>query len=224
GVDHCATAGPIAGLKVDRKAPGITITAPADGAVYLLGQPVAAAYGCADGGSGLTNCAGTVANTVNVDTLTVGTKTFKVDSADGAGNLGTRTVTYTVRYDFAGFFRPVDNKDGSGNYILNVVKAGSAVPIKFSLGGNKGLNIMTSGYPTSKKIACGDTPTTDTIESTVTAGSSSLSYDATTDQYTYVWKTDKNWATDTTQGPCRQLVVKLADGQSYFAVFKFTRT
>ncbi len=57
-----------------------------------------------------------------------------------------------------------------------------------------------------------------TIEETVTAGSSSLNYDAAADQYIYVWKTDKNWA-----GTCRQLQVKLADGMQYVANFKFTK-
>jgi hypothetical protein len=33
---------------------------------------------------------------------------------------------------------------------------------------------------------------------TATAGDSGLSYDAATDQYTYVWKTDKTWS-----GTCR---------------------
>jgi hypothetical protein len=50
----------------------------------------------------------------------------------------------------------------------------------------------------------------------VTAGSSSLSYDATTDQYVYVWKTDKAWA-----NTCRQLMVTLDDGSVHTAEFKF---
>jgi hypothetical protein len=52
----------------------------------------------------------------------------------------------------------------------------------------------------------------------VTAGSSSLSYDAATDRYNYVWKTDKAWA-----GTCRQLVMKLTDGTEYKANFRLTR-
>jgi len=39
----------------------------------------------------------------------------------------------------------------------------------------------------------------DVVDQTVTAGSSSLSYDPTTDQYVYVWKMDKSWT------GCRQL-------------------
>ena len=46
---NCATAGPIAGNRIDRKAPSITVTTPAGGAVYPLNENVAADYGCADG-------------------------------------------------------------------------------------------------------------------------------------------------------------------------------
>jgi hypothetical protein len=116
-------------------------------------------------------------------------------------------------YKFTGFFAPVDNLP-----TVNTVKAGSAVPVKFSLGGNQGLNILAAGYPLSTQIACDTSATLDQIEQTVTAGSSSLSYDATSDQYTYVWKTDKSWA-----GSCRQLTVKLNDGTSHQANFEFKK-
>jgi hypothetical protein len=52
---------------------------------------------------------------------------------------------------------------------------------------------------------------------TVTA-SSSLSYDPSTDTYTYVWKTAKVWA-----NTCRQLVLTLIDGSQHTALFKFTK-
>ena len=53
----------------------------------------------------------------------------------------------------------------------------------------------------------------DDVEQTVTAGGSSLSYDAASDRYTYVWKTDKAWA-----GQCRQLVLKFPAGSVHAAV------
>jgi hypothetical protein len=99
---------------------------------------------------------------------------------------------------------------------LNIAKAGTAIPVKFSLGGDKGLSIFAAGYPKSQMIACDSTDPVDDIEQTVTAGSSSLSYDPLTGQYTYVWKTDKAWA-----GACRQLVVMLIDGTTHVANFKF---
>jgi hypothetical protein len=116
-------------------------------------------------------------------------------------------------YKFTGFFQPVDNLP-----TVNTVNAGRAVPVKFSLGGNQGLNILAAGYPLSTQIACNTLATLDQIEQTVTAGSSSLSYDTTSDQYTYVWKTDKSWA-----GSCRQLTVKLNDGTSHQANLEFKK-
>jgi hypothetical protein len=97
-VGNCATAGPIAGNKVDRKAPSISIGTPAN-AVYLLNKAVAASYSCADGGSGATSCAGSVANGANIDTSSVGTKSFTVDATDAVGNRASASVSYTVSYD-----------------------------------------------------------------------------------------------------------------------------
>ncbi|HXF84383.1 MAG TPA: ExeM/NucH family extracellular endonuclease [Anaerolineales bacterium] len=116
-----------------------------------------------------------------------------------------------MHYNFSGFFPPIDNLPA-----LNVAKAGSSIPVKFSLGGDQGLDIFFSGYPLSRQIACDSGVPTTGIEQTVSAGGSILTYDPTTDQYIYVWKTEKAWA-----GTCRQLVVTLKDGSIHYANFKF---
>ncbi len=116
-----------------------------------------------------------------------------------------------LHYNFTGFFQPIDNAP-----VLNSAKGGSSIPVKFSLGGNQGLDIFLSGYPISRQIACDSSAPLDDIEQTVTAGGSNLSYDATSDQYSYVWKTNKAWA-----GTCRQFVVILKDGSIHTANFKF---
>ena len=113
-------------------------------------------------------------------------------------------------YAWTGFFQPVDNLP-----TLNVVKAGSAIPVKFNLNCNMGLSIFATD-PISTKINCVSTASEDTVETTVTAGGSSLNYDPIANQYIYVWKTDKTWA-----GKCRQLTVTLADGTTHIANFKF---
>jgi hypothetical protein len=115
-------------------------------------------------------------------------------------------------YTWSGFFQPVDNLPTE-----NQVKAGSAVPVKFSLGGDMGLNIFATGYPLSQKIVCESGVPIDNIETTVNAGGSSLTYDPVTDRYNYVWKTEKSWVN------CRQLVVKLTDGTMHYANFKFKK-
>jgi len=116
-----------------------------------------------------------------------------------------------LHYDFTGFFQPVDNAP-----VFNTVKAGSSVPVKFSLGGDQGLDIFLSGYPISKQVTCDASASIDAVEQTVTTGNSVLSYDPLTDQYNYVWKTEKSWA-----GTCRQLVVILKDGSIHTANFSF---
>jgi hypothetical protein len=115
-------------------------------------------------------------------------------------------------YDFSGFLAPVNNRPD-----LNVAKAGSSIPVKFSLHGDQGLDVLVAGYPKSESIACDDSADVDGIETTATAGSSGLSYDQATGTYTYIWKTSKDWT------GCRQLVVKFADPaqSTYRANFSF---
>ena len=198
-------------VRLDKTAPEISVSTPADGAEYGLGETLAAGYACTDGGSGITSCVGPIPDGNNIDTASVGPKTFTVEAADGAGNIASENRTYGVVYDFGGFFSPVDNPD-----VLNRVQAGSAVPVKFGLAGDQGLDIFAEGYPESQLIGCDSAAPVDNIEQTVSAGESGLTYDAATDQYSYVWKTSKAWG-DT----CRQLVVKLDDGTVHRANFRF---
>lgn len=114
-----------------------------------------------------------------------------------------------LAYTLSGFFAPVDNLP-----TINTVKAGSAVPVKFGLGGNRGLNVLVAGSPSSVLVACGSGPS-DAIEQTSTAGASSLSYDAGSARYQYVWKTDKAWV------GCRDLVLRFRDGSTLRARFSF---
>jgi hypothetical protein len=123
------------------------------------------------------------------------------------------SVQTTPLWVFSGFFQPIDN-----GRVLNATKAGGAVPVKFSLGGDQGLDILAAGSPSSQPIACDSSAPVDVVEQTSTAGSSSLSYDASSDRYTYIWKTEKAWA-----GSCRQLTVELTDGSTHTANFKFTK-
>jgi len=147
--------------------------------------------------------------------------TFKLDAQDAinapdayrSSDHDPVIVGLKLHYIFTGFFQPVDNLP-----TFNTVKAGQAIPVKFSLNGDQGLNIFAAGYPKSEQITCDASGPADGVEETVTAGSSSISYDPLTDTYTYVWKTNKSWA-----NTCRQLVVKLDDDTFHIANFRFTR-
>lgn len=197
----------------DSTPPVITITTPADGATYLLGRLVSADYACQDedGGAGLASCTGTVPYGSGVDTNSLGTKSFTVDALDNAGNPASLTRHYNVIYNFSGFFQPVDNLP-----TLNAVKGGAGVPVRFSLGGDQGLNVLASGYPLSRPINSDGSMPVDAIEEIITVSNSGLTYDAATGTYVYNWKTERAWA-----GTCRQLIVKLADGTEHKANFKF---
>jgi len=101
--------------------------------------------------------------------------------------------------------------------VLNKVKAGSAVPVKFSLGGNFGLGIFATGSPHVTTIPC-QNGTVDPIEETVSADQSKLNYDPLTGKYIYVWKTNKAWS-----NTCLVLTLKFIDGTEKTALFKFTK-
>ncbi len=64
--------------------------------------------------------------------------------------------------------------------------------MKFSLSGDKGLNIFAANSPYTVGYDCG-TGTESDVAETVTAGGSSLSYQSGSDQYHYVWKTENSW-------------------------------
>ena len=131
-------------------------------------------------------------------------------SASFAGDVtytaATRTGTLVVSA-FTGFFSPVGNPPA-----LNVVNAGSTVPIKFSLGGNRGLAILAPGSPRVLTIACGTGLPTGPVEPAASVGGG-LTF--ASGQYQFNWKTQKSWV------GCRQFELRLVDGSVHVANFKF---
>jgi hypothetical protein len=120
------------------------------------------------------------------------------------------TANVQIIWFHTGFFSPVDNLP-----VVNLATAGSAIPVKFGLGGNRGLGILAVGSPTAGKFTCGSQQT-DTIEEVSTATVSGLQYDPVTAQYKYNWKTLKSYA-----GLCYQLKFTFVDGTTQVANFKF---
>jgi uncharacterized repeat protein (TIGR01451 family) len=161
-------------------------------------------------------CAGDLTSAIvvtgSVDTNTVGFYALTYTVSDPSGHTDTKVRTVEVSpYNFTGFFSPIDNPP-----VFNEMKAGQAAPVKFSLGGNQGLNIFAAGSPSSVQINCDTNAPISSVEETETAGSSSLSYDAASDRYKYTWKTESSW-----KNTCRQLTVTLRDGTVHTALFKF---
>jgi hypothetical protein len=204
---------------VDRTPPSIVITAPADGAVYALGEEVVASYECLDerGGSGVARCEGDVPSGEPVDTSEPGSYTFTVEAEDAAGNVTTESVTYTVAFGFDGFLWPLRNPPG-----INKVNAGSIVPVRFEVQGADDREAVADGYPRSARVACG-------ADADPAAGEPIRAFWSKWGHWRHwkhrrrhhrshslLWKTDRRW-----DDTCRQLVLKLTDGTVHRAHFRF---
>ena len=194
----------------DTQAPVITLNGP---------NPMQVGFGTVftdPGASASDGCAGDLTASIivtgSVDTNTVGFYALTYSVSDPSGHSDTKVRTVEVLpYNFTGFFSPIDNPP-----TFNEMKAGQAAPVKFSLGGNQGLNIFAAGSPNSVQINCNSSDPILPVEQTETAGNSSLTYDSTSNQYKYTWKTESSW-----KNTCRQLTVTLKDGTVHVAKFKF---
>jgi hypothetical protein len=208
-------------FKIDLNNPTVTCgTAP----TFVLGSTGLVPATVADGVSGPRE--GVTSLTVDATTSSVGAKTVAVTGHDNAGRSTTVDCSYNVVFNWNGFFQPIDNVADQSSGATpaatapgwNKAKAGSSIPVKFSLAGNQGLNIFEAGYPKVTKITCpSGTLVADAVEETVTT-TSGLKYDALADQYNYTWKTATTFA-----GTCQRLEVKLVDGTSHYAFFNFIK-
>lgn len=155
---NSTTAGPIGGNMVDKKPPTITVNAPVAG-TYLLRQAVTASYSCTDGGASVATCAGTVPTGSNVDTSSVGAKTFVVNATDKVGNAASpQTVTYQVAYALPSACILYDQ--------TKAVQSGSVVPIKFQLCDTNAADVSSANITVSaQKLTQVSTQAPGTLES-----------------------------------------------------------
>jgi hypothetical protein len=187
----------------DEQAPTVDLSAPLEGARYDLGADVRADYSCADaGGSGFASCTGDVPDGAPLDTSTAGAHAFTVVARDTAGNETTVTHGYTVAESvlaFKSFFGPIHN--GS------VVHAGDAIPIIFSLGAYRGLNVLADGSPSSVRVDCAHPGQATGGEPAASQSGRGLRFNRSTGHYVFTWQTRSAWA-----GTCRTFVLRLRDG------------
>lgn len=209
---HTATATRTVNV-VDTTAP--TISCPADVVVTLPPNSNATSavvsYPAVTASDSCSSSVSVVSSPPSGSVFPVGTTTVNATADDGNGHTASCSFHVTVLYNFNGFFQPIANQP-----LFNVVNAGRNIPVKFSLSGNKGLNIFAPGSPSSGPVACNSSDEATVLVETETPGNSSLSYSAGSDQYHYNWKTEGAWA-----GTCRQLVVTLNDGSVRRANFRF---
>ena len=126
------------------------------------------------------------------------------------GFIATDTATVKIIWDFGGFLG--QNKERPAS---NTAKAGSNLTMRFDLDGDQGLAILAAGYPRSGSYTCGGTPLLDAAEPTTGDG---LVFSEATGQYSYAWKTNKEWA-----NTCRTFVLKLADGTYHYVDVFFNK-
>jgi hypothetical protein len=149
------------------------------------------------------------------------------DAGDGVGSYAIRQGTlsagsnYSITYvganltiaawSLKGFYQPVDM-----NGVLNTVKAGSTVPLKFEIFTGPTELTSTSQVTslTHKEVSCTTlSSAADDIE-TIATGGTSLRYDATAGQFVYNWQTPKK------AGACYIVTMTTQDGSRLAANFK----
>lgn len=106
-----------------------------------------------------------------------------------------------VSYTFGGFLAPIQG--GAG---MTMADAGSAIPVRFTLGGDFGTKIFSPGFPASRPVSCTTGEVLGGFTSATTPGRSALSYSRGNRVYHYGWKTEAGWA-----GSCRELVLRFQD-------------
>jgi Tol biopolymer transport system component len=174
--------------------------------VYTVGQVVLADYECSDAGSGVRHCVGPVADGDPIDTRFPGTYEFLVFAADQAGNPVYKSARYRVVYPFEGFAAPVENG------AVNDLRAGSGAPLKFSLGADYGLDVVTNAE--QRQIDCASRAPI----GAAAPASGTLSYNANLGRYLYDWTSQKAWA-----GTCRAVTLALRDGTRHEADFRLVK-
>lgn len=193
-------------VTVKRDATGPTLAPTFTHDPIVLGQVVTASPNAEDALSGVASAScGTVSTAVAGPGQTVA-----CTATDSAGNTTRAEAFYSVHYPFGGFAAPV-----SGAPTVNQVRAGSAIPVTFALGGDRGLALFKAGYPRFVGGRCGSELNIGKEAATAGGG---LTYDATSKTYTFLWKTEKGWA-----GLCGQLELGLRDGSEHQAQFAFSR-
>lgn len=198
------------GINIDLTPPLATVTGVTQGAVYDLNSVPQAGCSTSDALSGV--AAPAVLSITGGTSNGVGTYTVSCTGArDLAGNTASAAVSFAVHYVFTGFGSPIANHPA-----VNVIKAGQAVPVKFSLGGDHGLDVLLGGIANSTAIGCGTGLALDMSELAVSnPGASQFTYDPQTTTYQFNWKTEKSWS-----GSCRRLLVRLDDGTLHTADFR----
>jgi hypothetical protein len=168
-----------------------------------------------DGESGIDSANSKLSGSVNTSML--GTKQVTFTAKDNVGHSATKTCDYNVNaHNFSGFSSPVDNPT-----VVNTVKAGQAIPLKWRLtdaSGNPVTNLQ-SVTVTATSFNCSLGTSIDQIEE-VAAGSSGLQ-NLGDGYYQYNWKSPTSYAKSCKTLQINGLGMQLTAQQQ--PLFQFTR-
>ena len=210
----------VGNIDIDKTRPNVSVTGVSSGANYTTGAVPTPGCNTTDVLSGVKTDA-----TVNVTGGNNGFGTFTatcsgaVDNADNA-QAAPVSVQYTVSAAFNGFLQPID-----GN-LVNTGKYGRVYPVKWQLRDASGVllsdeaaqALVSSMTVTQRTSVCDTGAPADALETEAgAAGSTSVRYDAASDQFIFNYKAPSS-------GSCYTLNVNKADGVNTKSIlFKFTK-
>ena len=146
-------------------------------------------------------------------TFPIGATTVNCSAEDIAGNVAEGSFVVSITIQKTGFYQPVDMND-----YVNMVKAGSTVPLKFEVFGDKTVpateisDVSIVKTLKQKLTSCDPSAPTDEVETTATGGTM-LRYDSTAGQFIYNWKTPL-------QKGCYTVTMTLLDDSTIQALFR----
>ncbi|WP_426321998.1 OmpL47-type beta-barrel domain-containing protein [Microbacterium sp. E-13] len=207
-------------VKADATAPVTSVVVSPGSGVVLAGSTVSATFTATDAGSGVASteystdggATWVAATDAGVSFTEVGQYVVKYRSVDAAGNVEeAKEVTLTVvqPWTFTGFYAPVDMGG-----VVNVVKGGSTVPLKFELFSGEQELTSTTAIDSLRTVqhSCDPAAPVDEVE-TVVAGGTALVYDTQAGRFQYNWKTPKSTG-------CMDVIVRSTDGSELKAQFR----
>jgi hypothetical protein len=149
-----------------------------------------------------------------VDTGTVGDQTATVTGTDNAGRVGSDACDYRVVYGFSGFRSPVNGAPD----VVNVVKAGKVVPLKWALADAAGVPFASLAAASVSTVSHSCATTTgglqDPVEEQATGGSGLQN--AGDGSYQFNWRVPAGYA-----GSCRTVRLDLGDDLLRTLEFRF---
>ncbi len=185
-------------FEIDSVAPAVTCQSPAP--AFILNQPGA------EVSASVADATSLPVNTTeygSADTSSAGSKAVSITGQDNAGNGASANCAYTVSFNFAGLFAPIDRPN-----VMNMSKAGQAIPLKWRLTDYLGnpVTSLTSVTVAVSSISCSQgSESPDELEE-YASGSSGLQ-NLGGGYYQFNWKTPTSYA-----GSCKQLNLNLGEG------------